>query len=37
MPKHLLHGIAAADVNRPKPNSTSSLYILSTLQNPNQV
>ncbi len=36
LPKHLLGGQAAQDVNRPKPNSTSSLYILSTLQNPNQ-
>ena len=36
MPKHLLGGVAASELNRPKPNSTSSLYILSTLQNPNQ-
>ncbi len=36
MPKHLLGGQAAQGFDRPKPNSTSSLYILSTLQNPNQ-
>ena len=36
MPKHLLGGKAAADFNRPKPNSTSSLYITSTLNNPDQ-
>lgn len=36
MPKHLLGGQNAQDFNRPKPNSTSSLYITSTLNNPDQ-